>query len=1121
MATDFIRIGGPIESAPLNTNFRRLRNDITMSNVNLKFSDSDGIKNNIKEMLEIKNPENGQTCYVVSNGSLYRYFKGDSEWHQIADFGQTYRQGFLNTGVIVMEDLLRLKPGEKNTILVPESLVYYKTLPGDDSYLRGMYRILEQDLVLDGKLSAGSTYTVAYDINRNAVCLDGIQKYDNPNIVIIGTFATDSNKNIIEEFMCTTPNIAYTADRGGFLTTGGEINGLDLYAGSDKHINRKEGIYHYEGINVTVGEVEDFPLEMDAGSNYSIKSFKAQTPTKIIYLYPERSLLNPIETASDSLIINKWYDADDGVLKDLPLGQYTIQTHLIIPNGVNIVLYGSKNYNSFDDAEAHLNDMIEIELSLPCVEVTRMIVGNVDDFNTNDTSHFKAYTLTRLAQVGTVDPQFADNEFRIFDGTDNISAPSSMRFDLGRIRGLSETYILQPQSVKDNDQLFSLEQQYTQNNNTKPRQLYDNEWENVLEDNRKGYIIPTQHSITNIHNRLSEIEAELWKIEQHDANNNVDASYNQGVRYRLDLNEKSIKDLNDEIDGQQEQIKALHKIVPHKSTTINNHPLGKNLDKEDEINSITLYTGDISEGTSNAGQTLNLWFKPERVLAVPQVETAYNHSQITTGNPHNTTTDQLIEGVKKFVSQDQLAKIEKLPNDTIAELATKIDGINLKTISGNTDQVDGSAIVDWGNMKAFRFYTDGINLQIEGTTATIECVGQADPRDFLKKTQYATAALQDNTLIGYVDKALTAKNIESLVDLEGQTTKYYGTNDEGIIGTYDLPVTTGDVKDSVSVEDIVFEPYKHSITLKHLADATVVYTNNNEESILNTNVYDLVKHHYHKVYNSGVQEEYDSKGNIIIHNPYYNYITPFGGLSERAYYFTHANVCYTFTPDAFIPANTELRFYPNTTYLVYVNNDVETEINCESISGDLVETDYLLHFISSTDWNCINEWNFGDNLTVSVVNGRATINAKDVSAGGFTNSFANLSDVNVDYNDKNVGKLLMLAKDANSNYMIRLQEVALQEYMLTEQYVEDYVEDNVNHIMKHAALANTANSANLLQNVYTVDNNSTDDQHLWSAQKVINHVSTQLNTIHKIYSGTGIPTSDIGNEGDIYIMIEE
>ena len=98
MAKDFIRIGGEIVSAPLNENFRRLRNDISVANANLVFSDTDGIKNTLDDMYAIQEPENAQVCYVVSSGEMYRYATGDNEWHKIMDIGQTFRQGFLNSG---------------------------------------------------------------------------------------------------------------------------------------------------------------------------------------------------------------------------------------------------------------------------------------------------------------------------------------------------------------------------------------------------------------------------------------------------------------------------------------------------------------------------------------------------------------------------------------------------------------------------------------------------------------------------------------------------------------------------------------------------------------------------------------------------------------------------------------------------------------------------------------------------------------------------------------------------------------------------------------------------------------------------------------------------------------
>lgn len=76
---DFIRIGGPIVSSPLNENFRRMLHAIDMANTNMVFSDEDGIKDTIDDMLSINSPENGQVCYVVSSGEFYRYSTGDNQ----------------------------------------------------------------------------------------------------------------------------------------------------------------------------------------------------------------------------------------------------------------------------------------------------------------------------------------------------------------------------------------------------------------------------------------------------------------------------------------------------------------------------------------------------------------------------------------------------------------------------------------------------------------------------------------------------------------------------------------------------------------------------------------------------------------------------------------------------------------------------------------------------------------------------------------------------------------------------------------------------------------------------------------------------------------------------------
>ena len=74
---DFIRIGGPITSSPLNENFRRMANAISMANINLVFPEENEVVNTITDMEAIIDPADGQVCYVISSGEFYRYSKKD------------------------------------------------------------------------------------------------------------------------------------------------------------------------------------------------------------------------------------------------------------------------------------------------------------------------------------------------------------------------------------------------------------------------------------------------------------------------------------------------------------------------------------------------------------------------------------------------------------------------------------------------------------------------------------------------------------------------------------------------------------------------------------------------------------------------------------------------------------------------------------------------------------------------------------------------------------------------------------------------------------------------------------------------------------------------------------
>jgi len=76
---DFIRIRGEIISSPLNENFRRLLNQISISNTNLVFPEENAIVNTLDDRDAIKNPDDAQVCYVVSSGELYRFSKKDDK----------------------------------------------------------------------------------------------------------------------------------------------------------------------------------------------------------------------------------------------------------------------------------------------------------------------------------------------------------------------------------------------------------------------------------------------------------------------------------------------------------------------------------------------------------------------------------------------------------------------------------------------------------------------------------------------------------------------------------------------------------------------------------------------------------------------------------------------------------------------------------------------------------------------------------------------------------------------------------------------------------------------------------------------------------------------------------
>lgn len=1131
---DFIRIGGPIVSSPLNENFRRLLNAISMANVNLVFPDEDGVVSTITDMNNIADPLDGQVCYVISSGEFYRYSKGDNKWHKIMDIGQTFRQGFLNSGAVVLEGPMTLKENTTNTINVPAMLVYFKNKEGDGRYLKGMYKIEATEVDISSSVAGGNAYSIFVNSIGEYSITTGMPMTDNPDYIFIGTFLTDKNGEIIPECIYTLPDIAYTADRGEFLLDGGQATGLYLSFATARGIkvSKKEGYYYDEGINYAIGQTENFPADTDNGSNYNLKHYDGADPIQnLIYVVPENGLNKDI-TYSDGLIPNKYWNGSE--LADVPAGYFTIQQHLITPNGQDFIIFGSTLYNSMVDAISNVNSTFGLDIDFPYVETTRIVLGTPEGatFDTSNTEHCRFFTMGRLAQVGTISPEFADNLFRIYSGDATDTTPSTIRFDLNALQ--TENYNslysmgILPSAVTRYK--FGLDRKYNTDANI------ENVTSTVSEvrsyTGGVGYELADKKDVDDLVTRLSAVEMEIWNPSSA-----LSERYNQSIRYRLFHLEDRVDDIEDRLDQQDIRIEWLEKYKVYKNTSVNGYKLGDGTNK-DEAKAIILKTGDIGEG-NGLGSSTNLWFTQARVSQNSDVIASKNHmntisandaaSGHTIVNPHNLSTDdiKLLSGTTRvFVTPEEERRIrsDRLPENTITELAKKLENIGIQTIQG--DSSNPGAVTTLGNVTALKFYTSGANVTVDSSTgvAAIECIGQTDPSLLMPRSEFAINATSRPDLYGgAVDRALVADNVSVLDD--AQPNQYYGTNDNNDKGMFDLPVyvSTMDGEDFSDTDQTTFEPIQNTIRLKHLGNSRLNYTNNDEESVLQTNVYDLVKNHYHKVFNSGSQGPYvegttTQDTSAIV----YQYTVPAGGLTAGNYYFAYGNTNYKFTVSGTMVARSVYTYTPSLNKLMVLPyGGTESQVTITSVAPEAVDNTHFLNFVSKTDWNNINEWNFGNNLTVTVVDGRATINAS--VAGSGATSFANLSDTDVTYNEMNMGRMVVLGKDSSNNYKLQFAPApALNNYML----IRDYVDSTIEKRVKRALLADTAtvaDTANTLQNNYTVNNSASSNTVLWTASKVIANTSSQiaLEGVNTFY-GTTEPTNVPGSKnGDIYIMIEE
>lgn len=857
---DFIRIGGPITSAPLNEDFRRLLNAISIANTNLVFPEENAVVNTISDMMAIINPDDAQACYVVSSGEFYRYSKADNKWHKIMDIGQTFRQGFLNSGAVVLENDIKLEGTSK--LIMPKMLVYFKNQPGDDRYLKGMYLIEEKTIDIKdySTVSGANSYTILVDSTGTYTIQAGLPNVDYVDRIFIGTFVIDGEKNILgQDFVYTLPDIAFTADRGQFLFNGGQANGLSIDGAGHDDINRAGGYYYDEGINYTKASTDRYPIDTDNGSNFDLKYFEAEEKsTNIYYITPTNGLNNGLENTG-KLIHDVYWDDIHGMKKEVPNGFFTIQHHLVTPNGQNILVYGTELFNSMTDAISNLNTVSNVDFDFPCVEATKIVIGNPlegSEFDSADRTMFRAFKIGKLSQVGTVSPEFADNIFKLYSGDGDDNSPASMRFDLKELQdedytGLYDLGVLPSHATRT---YFYKDSKYVKGQGDEIEILPVTQSEDVIRQNaeKEGYRIADDADLRILEDRVKILEAEIWETY-----NDTKQRYEQSVRYRLNDAEERLDTDDSLLEDHKNRIITLENNKVKKETNINGYTLGDTSDKN-EIKTIDIKTGDIAEG-QGLGNTINLWYTEDRVKANPDVAAAKTHADTKSisdnatlhakVNPHNLSTDDiniLADTQKIFVTPDEERRIraDRLPEDTIQALldldAKNLDNVHISYQEGSSEN-PGPRIVDVGDIKNIRFYQDGVRLSMDSDDETLilECIGQVDDTKVMFKNRYASLEAEYPDLYGgYVDNAVNAEYAYYVNGIESaNANQYYGTNADNKVGVYDLPVyvSTADAEAFTSLDQFTFEPIDGSVQEKHLE----------------TTLKDKINNNYHAIYDGG------------------------------------------------------------------------------------------------------------------------------------------------------------------------------------------------------------------------------------------------------------------------------
>lgn len=334
-------------------------------------------------------------------------------------------------------------------------------------------------------------------------------------------------------------------------------------------MSRKAGFYYDEGANYPVGQTDNYPVDTDNGSNYNLKSFTAVgSVDRLYYTTPTNGLTNGfVEKAG----LDPTHYYSNGSLEDVEDNLWTIQRHLVTPNGQNIILYGTKTYNSQMDAVTALNDIENSDLNFPFAEVTRIVLQNSADFSTKDTGKCVFKTLQRLAQTGTIYPHFADNIFTIYSGDAADSTPATMRFNLGELQkeDYSNLYSLTVLPSEGNYEEFFSNQKYITDNNviTVPQSV---------SYTRNGYKIADKEDLDYVKNRINEIEKELWNVY-----NKNGKRYEQSVRYRLYQLEEKTDEHTATLADHETRLSSVENNKVNKTTKINGYTLGDTTGKDE------------------------------------------------------------------------------------------------------------------------------------------------------------------------------------------------------------------------------------------------------------------------------------------------------------------------------------------------------------------------------------------------------------------------------------------------------------------------------------------------------------------------------------------------------------